>query len=79
MDDVFILELVQIEEIKSVLFIHSCVPKIKEFVYNLRNHRAKLDSPYMKSFEDLLTGLVRFIIDSEAGSDPFTSEGTPNP
>ena len=75
MDDVFILELVHIEEINSVLFIHSCVPKIKEFVFNLRNHRVKLDSPYMKSFEDLLLGLVRFIIDLEAGSDPFYQRG----
>ena len=54
MDDVFIIELVSIEEVNSVLFIHSCVPKIKEFVYNMRNFRAKLDSPYMKAFEDLL-------------------------
>lgn len=66
MDDVFILELTDIEEINSVLFIHSCVPKIKEFVYNLRNHRAKLDSPYMKAFEDLLSGLVNFIINTDA-------------
>ena len=75
MDDVFILELVNNEEINSVLFIHSCVPKIKEFVYNLRNHRERLDSPYMKAFEDLLSGLVAFMLNSEPGTNPFTSEG----
>ena len=79
MDDVFILELVNIEEINSVLFIHSCVPKIKEFVYNLRNHRERLDSPYMKAFEDLLSGLVAFMLNSEPGTNPFTSEGQPDP
>ena len=78
MDDVFIIELVSVEEINSVLFIHSCVPKIKEFVYYLRNHRAKLDSPYMKAFEDLLSGLVGFIINSPPNSNPFTSEGMPD-
>ena len=78
MDDVFIIELVSVEEINSVLFIHSCVPKIKEFVYYLRNHRAKLDSPYMKAFEDLLSGLVGFIINSPPNSNPFTSEGVPD-
>lgn len=55
MDDVFIIEKVSAEELKPVLFIHSCIPKIKEFSYNLRfTTSGSLSSPYMKSFEDLL-------------------------
>jgi hypothetical protein len=36
MDDVYILEKVKRDEIESIMFIQSCVPKIKEFSYNLR-------------------------------------------
>lgn len=54
MDDVFIIEKVGQDELKAVLFIHSCIPKIKEFTYNLRFTSTTLSSPYMKTFEDLL-------------------------
>ena len=36
MDDVFILEKFNQEEVAKILFVASCVPKIKEFVYSLR-------------------------------------------
>ena len=36
MDDVFIIEKADIEEVNSVFFIHSCVPEIKQFTHNLR-------------------------------------------
>lgn len=62
MDDVFIIEKVGQDELKSVLFIHSCIPKIKEFTYNLRFSSTTLSSPYMKTFEDLLQGLVLFML-----------------
>ncbi len=62
MDDVFILEKVNEEEVKTVLFVHSCVPKIKEMIYNLRRDPTKLKSPYMKSFEELLMKLVFFAV-----------------
>ena len=55
MDDVYILEKVKKEEVEQILFIHSCVPMIKEFTYNLRYNHSVLTSPYMKSFEELLT------------------------
>jgi hypothetical protein len=54
MDDVFIIEKVSQEELQAVLFIHSCIPKIKEFTFNLRFSSTTLSSPYMKTFEDLL-------------------------
>ena len=63
MDDVFIVERASDTEVKSVLFIHSCIPKIKEFTFNLRFNREVLTSPYIKTFEDMLSGLIFYIID----------------
>jgi hypothetical protein len=77
MDDVYILEKVAKTEIESILFIHSCVPMIKEFTYNLRYNHAVLTSPYMKAFEELLTQLIFFVIETDT-SDPFTADGQPN-
>mmetsp|Transcript_11845 Transcript_11845/g.18234 ORF Transcript_11845/g.18234 Transcript_11845/m.18234 type:complete len:401 (-) Transcript_11845:5665-6867(-) len=76
MDDVYILEKVKQQEVQEVLFIHSCVPLIKEFSYNLRFDKNTLTSPYMKRFEDLLSGLVFFIVETDS-KDPFTCEGLP--
>jgi hypothetical protein len=36
MDDVYIIEKYDPEEVRSILFIQSSVPKIKEFVFSLR-------------------------------------------
>jgi hypothetical protein len=76
MDDVFIVERAADEEVKSVLFIHSCIPKIKEFTHNLRFNREVLTSPYIKTFEDMLSGLIFFVIDTDS-KDPFKCEGFP--
>ena len=76
MDDVFIVERASDKEVKSILFIHSCIPKIKEFTQNLRFNREVLTSPYIKTFEDMLSGLIFFVIDTE-GTDPFKCEGFP--
>jgi hypothetical protein len=77
MEDVFILEKVEKEELNAVLFIHSCVPKIKEFMYNLRERPQVLTSPYLKEFEELITGLIFFVCITD-NSNPFTCEGLPN-
>lgn len=76
MDDVFILEKVDTNLVNSILFIHSCVPPIKEFIFLVRTDPMSLKSPYMKNFEDLLSKLVFFITDT-TGKDPFTCEGIP--
>jgi len=76
MDDVFIVERSSSEETKSVLFIHSCIPKIKEFTHNLRFEQHILTSPYIKGFEEMLSGLIFFIIETES-KDPFRCEGFP--
>ena len=77
MDDVFIFEKVFNDEINSLLFIHSCVPQIKEFYNNLKYNQAELTSPYMKEFENLLAQLVFFTISTES-KDPFHCDGYPN-
>ena len=55
MDDVFIIDKAATEEIQAVLYLHSLVPKIKKFTYDLRFNHSVLTSPYMKEFEDILT------------------------
>jgi hypothetical protein len=77
MDDVYILEKVKKDEVEQILFIHSCVPMIKEFTYNLRYNHSVLTSPYMKAFEELLTQLIFFVIETDT-SDPFTADGQPH-
>ena len=63
-------------EVESILFIHSCVPMIKEFTYNLRYNHSVLTSPYMKAFEELLSQLIFFVIETDS-IDPFTADGQP--
>lgn len=58
MDDVYILDKVFTEEIQPILFIQSCVPKFKEFAFNIRENHQNLSSPYLKEFEGLLIQLV---------------------
>ena len=77
MDDVYILEKVDKEDIQSILFIHSCVPQIKEFTFNLRFKQQILTSPYMKGFEELLSQLIFFLIKTET-KDPLRCDGVPN-
>lgn len=74
MDDVYILQKFSIEKVKRILYLQSCVPKIKEFTYNLRLSPVDLKPPYIKVFEELLGRLVFFVTKSES-KNPFTCEG----
>ena len=76
MDDVFILEKFSYEEVGKLMFIQSCVPIIKEFIFTIRVRQGDLKGPYMKMFEDLLSQMVFFLITAES-KDPFTAEGFP--
>ena len=76
MDDVFIIEKVDVKEVEAVLFIHSCIPKIKEFSFNLQYNTSTMSSPYLKTFEELLRGLVFFVIETDS-KDPFSCDGSP--
>ena len=63
---------------RNILFIQSSVPKIKEFVFSLRQDQDKIrsSSPYLKSIEELLTKMVFFTTQTES-LDPYTCEGVP--
>lgn len=74
MDDVYILEKFNVKEIQNILFIHSSIPSIKEFIYIVRNEPLQLKSPYMKSFEDLLAKMVFFLTITD-NKNPFECEG----
>jgi hypothetical protein len=76
MDDVYILEKQNSLDVKNILFIHSSIPSIKEFIYIVRNYPLQLKSPYMKSFEDLLAKMVFFITTTDS-TDAFSCEGQP--
>ena len=47
---------------------------IKEFIYNIRSEYDKLNSPYMKSIEELLTKMCLNLVETES-KDAFTCEG----
>jgi hypothetical protein len=57
--------------------LQSCVPKIKEFTFNLRLNPVDLKPPYIKIFEELLTHLVFFVTKTEM-KNPFLCEGVPD-
>lgn len=54
------------------------MPRIKEFIYNVRCTPNDLKSPYMKSFEELVGRYVLFIVGQSMTGDPMTADGTPS-
>jgi hypothetical protein len=66
MDDVYILQKYDMEEVRKILFLQSCIPKIKEFVINLRDNPVDLKPPYIKIFEELLVKMVFFVTKSDS-------------
>ena len=79
-DPVTIWLIIFVEEIFLTNTIQSVAnenPKIKEFMYNLRQRPQVLPSPYLKEFEELITGLIFFVCITD-NSNPFTCEGIPN-
>ena len=47
---------------------------IKEFIYNIRVEKEKLNSPYMKLIEELLSKMCLNLVDTES-KDAFLCEG----
>ena len=77
-DDIFILRKADESEINDVLFIHSCVPTLKNFIYNVRmNQLDKFNVGYMTHLEKILSNLIFFVTETE-NKDAFTCEGIPN-
>ena len=76
-DDVFIIEKYDQDEVRKILFIQSGVPRIKEFIYNVRCTPNNLKSPYMKAFEELVGRYVLFMVGESMTGDPMTCDGIP--
>jgi len=76
-DDVFIVEKCTYDEESDILFIHSCVPLLKQFITEIRNEAQEhFTLAYFTEFEQLLSSLIFFLTESE-NKDPFTCEGIP--
>lgn len=76
-EDAFIIKKVDHSEVSDVLFIHSCVDPIKQFLYFIRKKMTEsLSVPYFVQVEDLLSSMIFFITETES-TDPFTCEGIP--
>lgn len=81
MNDVFIPQKCPKEEIDSVLFIQSAVPRIKVFLlYNreYKKYKEMLNLPFCIGIEELLKRLIFFVLDEKNSfSDPFVLDGNP--
>lgn len=76
-EDVFIIKKADNSEISDVLFIHSCVDFIKQYLYYIRKKMVEnLTVTYFVQIEELLSNLIFFITETES-RDPFTCEGIP--
>ena len=85
MNDVFVPKKCDLEEIDTVLFIQSAVPKIKQFL-NYNRHcsdpliKEKLNLPFCIEIQNLLKRLIMFVIDEKNNYiDHYTIEGSPVP
>jgi hypothetical protein len=76
-EDVFIIKKAEPSEIADVLFVHSCVDLLKNFLYYVRTKNTEaLSVTYFVQIEDLLASMIFFLTETES-SDPFTCEGLP--
>lgn len=76
-DDVFILKKAPQKEVQDIMFIHSCIPVLKQFIFQIRRKQIeKFSLPYFSHFEKLLGSLIFFVTETES-KDPFTCEGIP--
>ena len=83
MNDVFVPKKCDQEEIDTVLFVQSAVPKIKQFL-NYNRHcsdpkvKEKLNLPFCIEIQNLLKRLILFVIDEKnLYVDHYTVEGSP--
>ncbi len=76
-EDVFVLKKADQTEVSEVLFIHSCVDKLKFYLYYLRKRLSgNLTLAYFNTLEEILSNLIFFITETES-IDPFICEGIP--
>jgi hypothetical protein len=76
-EDVFIIKKAEQSEVSDVLFIHSCVDYLKQFIYLIRTKNTEaLSVTYFVMIEELISSMIFFTTETES-SDPFTCEGIP--
>ena len=76
-EDVFIIKKADQQEVADVLFIHSCVDQLKQFIFNIRKKQNEsLTVTYFVTIEELISEMIFFVTETES-NDPFTCEGLP--
>jgi hypothetical protein len=76
-EDVFIIKKADPSEISDILFIHSCVDDLKQYIYNLRKKLVeKLTITYFVHVEELISNMIFFVTETES-TDAFNCEGIP--
>ena len=77
-EDAFIIEQVPHDYLQDCLSIHSAIPVLKEYVWEIRMGKGERikNKERMKSIEDLLSHLIFFVTVTE-DRDPFTCKGIP--
>jgi hypothetical protein len=81
MNYVFLPVKENIDVLRDLNFIHSTVPKIKQFLYYIRTNQVDaLNLPFFISLMELLKGVIYFVLDikSDDYMDPFKCDGFPN-
>ncbi len=74
-EDAFTLMRCDEEEVRDVLFLHSCLGPLRHFLSLLRQTNEELlTKEIFEDVEQILTSMIFFITDSE-DSDPLTCEG----
>ena len=81
MNDVFVPIKCEREEIETVLFIQSAVPKIKAFLECLRaGDTDTLNLPFLIGIQELLKSLIFFVIEeTNPLKAPLSVDNPPNP
>lgn len=76
-EDVFIMKKAEHQEVSDLLFIHSCVAPLKQYLFSIRRKLTEsLSVPYFIQLEQLLASMVFFLTETES-MDPFQCEGIP--
>ena len=80
MNDVFVPIKCDQQEIHTVLYIQSAVPKIKTFLFYIRERvMDKMNLPFFIGIQELLKSMIFFILDEKNQLlDPMTCDGTPS-
>ena len=79
MNDIFVPIKCTKEEIYCVLYMQSSVPKIKKYLFFIREKMTEqMNLPFFLGIQELLRGMIFFILDeSDSLKDPMTVNSEP--